>query len=160
MKIRIFFLLCVAFAGGFLANCASTDPEGSDPEIGLLPVVYGEADGCSISTDQPSTAAHGTVRLMASDLNRVVYSDLRSGRSLTIAELIARLTQVFGQAEGAAAGAELGKIGDLRHGGEAAFVADGNGGLSIVYRGRSRGTTAYPSSQVRTFKQLLDQVQS
>lgn len=122
-------------------------------------MLLGHQDGCRVSaTDAPQKGSHGKIRLYATSVTSVLASDLYSGRSLTIAQVLKRVSNAFGDAGQAPKGKKVGQLGSLQGGGEASFIADGKGGVAIVYSGNDSGKSSYSASQVKTLKTLIDRV--
>lgn len=120
-----------------------------------LPFLLGSAEEARLSTDQASLESRGTLRLLAFGDRQTVYTDLRSGRTLTLRALLERTAAAFASAAGAPSGRQLGKVGAASHGGEAVFVADGRGGVAVVFDGNSAGAAEFNADQVRTLRELM-----
>ncbi|HUF63899.1 MAG TPA: hypothetical protein VMN36_17605 [Verrucomicrobiales bacterium] len=160
--------------GGVVSRGEAAGPAGG----WTLPVVLAQRDVASgarqsvytvSATGRPSTGTAGQeLRLTVSsvgytfdavDRHRREFT-LRSGRSRTLAQLIGDLRGYFDAILGGAAeGVLVGKLGDVRFGGEARFFAV-RGGARIVFlddKGATRESTELPEGDLRVFRSLLDE---
>jgi hypothetical protein len=148
-------LTAIVLACLSLVHCASVDSSYSDQQA--LPVRLGSQSGCQVSASHALGNNLGKVRLAADSIMRSTYADLFTGKSLTNTEVLRRVSSAFGRAATAAPGSNLYTLGDLKYGGEAQFIAQAKGGVTIQYFGNSDGSTTFDGQEVRILKDLIDQ---
>ncbi len=161
-------------SGGEGAGGREAGPAGGQ----TLPVVLAQRDVAGgarqtvytvSATGRPSAGtAQQELRLSVSSVGYTFDSvnrqrseiTLRSGRSRTLAQLIRDLHGYFDAILGGAAeGVLVGKLGDVRYGGEAQFFA-ARDGVRIVFldgEGEARESRELVEDDLRVFRSLLDE---
>ncbi|MDA7613593.1 hypothetical protein N8586_00520 [Verrucomicrobiales bacterium] len=110
-------LLSILFTS-LLIPCASTN--SSFPSVSELLVAPGSEDGLRVCASAPPIGkTHGRLRLVKQSVVDSTHADLFTGKSLTAARLMTKVSGAFGNTAQASAGTTVYTLGNLTVDGEA-----------------------------------------